>query len=134
MRYLLDSNILSDLIRNPQGIVAEKIGTVGEENICTSIIVVSELRYGASKKRSIRLSAQLDAVLSVLTTVPYESPADVEYARIRTELEQSGTPIGGNDLLIAAQAAALECVLVTDNVREFSRVKNLKVENWLRTE
>jgi tRNA(fMet)-specific endonuclease VapC len=134
MRYLLDSNILSDLIRNPQGIVAEKIRSVGEANVCTSIIVVSELRYGASKKLSIRLSTQLDAVLKVLITLPYETPADVEYARIRTELEQSGTPIGGNDLLIAAQATALECVLVTDNVCEFSRVRNLKVEDWLRTE
>lgn len=132
MRYLLDTNIVSDLVRNPQGVVAEHIRRVGEANVCTSIIVASELRFGASKKNSPRLTAQVEAVLGALDVLPLEAPADVAYGLIRTKLEVAGTPIGGNDLLIAAQAIALGCAVVTDNEMEFARVDGLQRENWLR--
>ncbi len=132
MRYLLDTNIISDLIRNPHGQVARHIREVGETQVCTSIIVAAELRYGGIKKGSQRLSAQLDAVLSALEVLPLEAPADEIYSLVRSRLERSGKPVGGNDLLIASQAIALNCVLVTDNAREFSRVNNLRSENWLR--
>ena len=132
MRYLLDTNIVSDLVRNPQGKIAERIFKVGEAQVCTSIIVAAELRYGAEKKQSARLSAQLDAVLGALQVLPLEKPADTAYGSIRVHLETSGKPIGGNDLLIAAHALALGCTIVTDNEKEFSRVKGLDVENWLR--
>jgi tRNA(fMet)-specific endonuclease VapC len=138
MRYLLDTNIVSDLVRNPQGKVARHIRTVGEKHVCTSIIVAAELRYAADKKRaakkgSPRLSSQLDAVLGALEVLPFETPADASYGFLRTRLEQAGTPIGANDLLIAAQALALGYVIVTDNEREFSRVKGLRLQNWLRS-
>lgn len=132
MRYLLDTNMVSDLVRNPQGKVAEHIFKVGEHQVCTSIIVSAGLRYGAAKKGSSRLSAQLEAVLGALEVLPLEKPADEAYGSLRTELERSGKPIGANDLLIAAQAVALACTVVTDNEKEFSRVKGLAVENWLR--
>jgi tRNA(fMet)-specific endonuclease VapC len=132
MRYLLDTNIVSDLVRNPQGKVARHVRTVGEKHVCTSIIVAAELRYGADKKGSPRLSSQLDAVLGVLEVLPFEAPADASYGLLRTRLEKRGTPIGGNDLLIASQALALGYVIVTDNEREFSRVEGLRVQNWLR--
>ena len=132
MRYLLDTNIVSDLVRHPQGQVAQRIRKVGEAQVCTSIIVAAELRYGAAKKRSPRLSAQLEAVLGALEVLPFETPADAVYGLLRTELEQTGKPIGANDLLIAAQAIALGYTIVTDNEREFARVKNLQRENWLR--
>jgi tRNA(fMet)-specific endonuclease VapC len=132
MRYLLDTNILSDLIRHPQGRVAEQIRRVGEVEICTSIIVAAELRFGAAKRGSARLAEQLETVLSVLDVVPFEQPADEAYGTIRAQLEQAGTPIGGNDLLIAAQAKALGYTMVTDNEREFGRVDGLVCENWLR--
>ena len=131
-RYLLDTNILSDLVRNPQGRVAMRIAEVGEGAICTSIIVAAELRFGAAKKGSERLSAQLEAVLSAIEIQPFDAPADVAYAELRQQLEAAGAPIGGNDMLIAAHAAALACVVVTDNVREFGRIDGLAVENWLR--
>src|SRR5271168_3962839 len=99
MRYLLDTNIVSDLVRNPQGNVARHVRKVGEKNICTSIIVAAELRYGADKKGSPRLSSQLDAVLGVLEILPFETPADTSYGLLRTSLEKRGTPIGANDLL-----------------------------------
>jgi len=131
MRYLLDTNIVSDLVRHPQGQVAQRIRKVGEAQVCTSIIVAAELRYGAAKKRSPRLSAQLEAVLGALEVLPFETPADTVYGLVRTELEQTGKPIGANDLLIAAQAIALGYTIVTGNEREFARVKNLQCENWL---
>ena len=132
MRYLLDTNIVSDLIRSPHGRVAKHIRRVGEDQVCTSIIVAAELRYGAAKRRSPRLAAQLDAVLGSLEVLPFEAPADAVYGLIRSRLEQAGTPIGGNDLIIAAQALALGQTIVTDNEGEFARVDGLRWENWLR--
>ena len=132
MRFLLDTNVVSNLIREPHGRVAERIKAVGEAAVCTSIIVASELRYGAAQKASPRLTVQVDAVLDALETLPFDSPGDVTYGSIRTQLELAGTPIGGNDLLIAAQAMALDFTLVTDNEKEFSRIGGLRVENWLR--
>ena len=131
-RYLLDTNIVSVLVRDPRGSVTERIRAAGEANVCTSIIVAAELRYGATKKGSARLLSQLEAVLSALEVVPFEAPADAIYATVRAALERAGQPIGGNDLLIAAQALALDCTVVTDNQREFTRVNELRVENWLR--
>lgn len=132
MPFLLDTNILSDLVRNPQGRVAQQIRDVGEARVCTSVIVAAELHFGAAKRKSARLAAQLDAILGGLEVLPFEPPADRHYGRLRADLERAGTPIGGNDLLIAAQALALGCTVVTDNEREFSRVVNLPTENWLR--
>ena len=132
LRFLLDTNIVSGLVRNPQGVAAGKIARVGEDAVATSIIVAAELRYGAAKEASARLSRQLDAVLGVIETLPFEAPADARYGELRATLEKAGTPIGANDLLIASQALALDMVLVTDNVREFKRVRGLRMENWLR--
>ena len=95
-------------------------------------MVAAELRYGAAKKGSPRLSAQLEAVLGALEVLPFETPADAVYGRLRTQLEQAGAPIGSNDLLIAAQVLALGYTIVTDNEREFTRIENLPLENWLR--
>ena len=131
-RYLLDTNIVSDLVRHPQGRIAECVRKVGEEQVCTSIIVAAELRYGATKKGSPRLTAQLETVLSALEILPLEAPADVVYGLLRTQLEQIGQPIGGNDLLIAAQTLSLGYTIVTDNEEEFARIKDLPRENWLR--
>ena len=126
MRYLLDTNVVSDLVRNPQGKVAQRIRKVGEAPVCTSIIVAAELRYGAAKKGSARLLQQLEAVLSALEVLPFEPPADAIYASLRTALEEEGgTPIGANDMLIAAHALALGSTIVTDNEKEFARVRDL---------
>lgn len=131
MRYLLDTNMVSDLVRNPGGRVTQRIGEVGEEQVCTSIVVVAELRYGAEKKGSARLTLQLQTILDVLEILPLEAPADRTYGILRTRLERAGTPIGGNDLVIAAQALALRYTIVTDNEREFGRIEELPLENWL---
>ena len=131
MRYLLDTNIVSAVIRDPQGRVAERIREVGEANVATSIIVAAELRYGAAKKGSARLTAQVEAVLGALEVLAFEDPADRVYGVLRAGLEQKSQPIGGNDLLIAAQALSLGFTLVTANEREFSKIEDLPRENWL---
>jgi tRNA(fMet)-specific endonuclease VapC len=130
-RYMLDTNILSDLIRNPQGKAARRIAKVGENSICTSIIVAAELRYGCAKSGSTRLRKAVEDLLGEIEVLPFEAPADAGYGAIRPSLEAAGTPIGGNDLLIAAHAQALGATIVTANRQEFRRVRDVKVENWL---
>jgi tRNA(fMet)-specific endonuclease VapC len=130
-RYMLDTNVISDLIKNPKGKAAKRIARVGENNICTSIIVAAELRYGCASKGSERLLKSVEDLLAEIDVLPFESPADVEYGNIRSELENAGKPIGANDFLIAAHAAAVNATIVTVNDDEFKRVRGLKVENWL---
>jgi tRNA(fMet)-specific endonuclease VapC len=130
-RYMLDTNIISDLIRNPQGSAAKRIAKVGEDSVCTSIIVAAELRYGCTRSGSKRLHDAVEDMLSEITVLPFDVPADAEYGSIRSELETAGKPIGPNDLLIAAHACATGATLVTANVEEFKRVRGVKVENWL---
>jgi len=130
-RYLLDTSILSQLVRQPQGEVARRIARVGEVRTCTSVIVAGELRFGAARSGSPRLARQVEAVLGALEVLPFEAGADRHYAAIRFALEQRGTPIGANDLLIAAHARAMGATCVTANVAEFRRVPGLRVENWL---
>ncbi len=130
-RYLLDTNILSELIHRPQGVVARKIASLGEPAICTSLIAACELQFGARKKASPRLSERVDAVLSAMEVLPLHAPIDRIYADIRQHLAATGMLIGPNDMLIAAHALTIEATLVTANVGEFSRVSGLSLENWL---
>ena len=130
--YLLDTNILSHLIRQPQGPVADRIADVGEASVVTSVVVACELRYGAAKRGSRRLTRQVEAVLGALTIKPLESDVEQVYASIRVALEKKGTPIGAHDMLIAAHARAIDAVCVTDNTDELERVPSLRIENWLR--
>lgn len=129
--YLLDTNILSDLIRYPGGSVAKKIAEMGEETVCTSIIVACEMRFGAEKKRSPLLQARVEELLQVLDVLAMDVDTDSHYRNIRAELEAAGTPIGPNDLLIAAHSRSLNLTLVSANVKEFSRVPGLSLVNWL---
>lgn len=131
LRYLLDTNILSDLLRNPGGRSARRLAVVGEATVCTSIVVACELRYGAAKKQSPQLSERIGVLLGSIEVLPLDKESDRRYAEVRSHLDRLGKPIGPNDLLIAAHALALELTLVTDNVEEFARVPGLAFENWL---
>jgi len=130
-RYLLDTSIISNLVRNPQGKVAKRIAKVGEDSVCTSIIVAAELRYGCAKVGSPRLTKAVEEILGELAVLPFDVPADAEYGVVRSKLEAAEKPIGSNDLLIVAQASALGVTIVTANTDEFKRVRGLKVTNWL---
>jgi len=128
---MLDTNIISDLLRNPKGRAAKRIARIGEDNICTSIIVAAELRYGCAKSGSSRLLEAVEDLLGEIHILPFDIPADAEYGGIRAKLEATGTPIGSNDLLIASHAYAIGATIVTANASEFKRIRGLKVENWL---
>jgi tRNA(fMet)-specific endonuclease VapC len=130
-KYLLDTNVLAELVRRPRGRVARRLAREGERSVCTSIVVAAELRFGAAKSGAEPLLRQVDLVLQALQILPLEAPVDEEYARLRHDLQSRGLPIGPNDLLIAAHALAAGLTVVTGNDREFSRVPGLRVENWL---
>jgi tRNA(fMet)-specific endonuclease VapC len=130
-QYLLDTNIISELVKQPHGTVAQKISEIGDNKVCTSIIVASEIRFGVEKRQSKKLSQQVEAILSAIDILPLNSPADTHYAKIRTYLEKAGTPIGPNDMLIAAHGLSLDLILVSANEKEFKRVPELMVENWV---
>jgi tRNA(fMet)-specific endonuclease VapC len=129
--YLLDTNILSALVKQPASPLARRMATMESDRFCTSVVVACELRYGVYKKGSPSLAAKVDQLLSGVEVLPLDVRVDSHYAEVRVALEKIGQPIGHNDLLIAAHARALGLTLVTDNVREFSRVPGLLVENWL---
>jgi tRNA(fMet)-specific endonuclease VapC len=130
MAYLLDTNIVSELVAHPSGPVARRIGVIDEEAVATSIIVAGELRFGAVKRGAQRLIRRVEAVLAAFAVLPLEPPADAVYAELRAALERHGQLIGANDLWIAAHAVALGRVLVTADAG-FSRVSGLKTENWI---
>lgn len=135
-RHVLDTNILSDLVKNPAGRVARKIASLSAEErdaLATSIVVAAELRYGAAKSGSPVLAGRVEQLLTAIEVLPLEPDADRHYGILRARLEKAGTVIGANDLLIAAHVVAVDAILVTDNVREFKRVAGLRVENWLRS-
>jgi len=130
-RFLLDTNVVSHAIYEPNGVVTKGIAAVGEANTCTSIIVACELRFGVLKRKGATLAKKVEQFLVGIEVCPLEKGVDQKYAELRTALELAGTPISGNDMLIAAHALSLDCILVTANVREFRRVPGLIVENWL---
>jgi tRNA(fMet)-specific endonuclease VapC len=127
---MLDTNIVSELIRNPTGRAAQRARAAGD-SVCVSVIVAAELRYGCAKKGSPQLLRKVEEFLAEVPVLPFDVPADSEYGGIRAELEAAGRPIGSNDLLIAAHACALGATVVTANVGEFRRIRGLNVENWL---
>ncbi len=127
---MLDTNVVSILIRQPDGALAARVTALPKESYAISVIVAGELRYGAARRNSARLSKQVEAVLGALDVLPLAEPADRLYGQIRAETEKAGQPIGRNDLLIAAHARALGATLITGNLREFRRVPGLSVEDW----
>jgi tRNA(fMet)-specific endonuclease VapC len=127
---MLDTNVVSEVMRNPDGPAGKRF-RAHREKLAVSIFVAGELRFGGIKKGSDDLVSRINAMLSVIPVLPFDRPADRHFAYIRHHLEAIGRPIGPTDLLIAAHALALDLTLVTANIREFSRVPNLRVENWL---
>lgn len=129
---MLDTNIVSHAIKDPHGPVQQRI-KAGSSDLAISVIVAAELRYGAERRRSARLTDRVTTLLRIVNVLPLPVGTDEQYGRMRAGLERIGKPIGLHDLLIAAHALALGATLVTDNVREFGRVEGLVVENWLRS-
>ena len=130
-QYMLDTNIVSALVRNPHGALRDKFASVDSKAICLSIIVAAEIRFGLAKGVAKQMQFQIEALLENLDILALDPPVDTHYAEIRAHLEKRGLPISANDLLIAAHARCLDLTLVTNNTREFERVPGLKLEDWL---
>jgi tRNA(fMet)-specific endonuclease VapC len=131
MRFMLDTNIISDMIRNPAGKAASAMVREGDAAVCTSIVVACELRYSCARKGSAKLLRKVEELLAEIPVLPLDVPVDTEYGALRAELEAIGQPIGHNDLFIAAHACVLGTILVTANMGEFTRIRKLKIENWM---
>lgn len=132
--YLLDTNIVSHMMVNAEGQAAtyaiQLIADNPSVQMCTSVVVHGELAFGLAKRPSKRLQKALDVQLENLLVLALDEEVVPHYARLRAELEASGTPIGPNDALIAAHALALDAILVSADT-DFARIPGLKLENWL---
>ena len=131
---LLDTNIISDMMRNLDGAAAQRARqacqTRGAQTLCTSIVVQCELEFGLARKKNARLDVAYSAVMESVEVMPMDSGVARHYASLRTQLENAGQPMGANDLMIAAHALALNAILVTADAA-FEHVPGLKIENWL---
>lgn len=130
-RVMLDTNIVSHIMRFPNSAAGDRLASYPPNQLAISSVVLAELRFGAVRVGSRRLQEQIVFALKTVATLPFDTAAAEHYADLRAHLERAGTMIGSNDLFIAAHARSLDATLITDNIREFSRVPNLRVENWL---
>jgi tRNA(fMet)-specific endonuclease VapC len=130
-RYLLDTNACVDFLTARYSKVVTRIQGSSPEDLCLSTVVVAELRYGADHSDRRRTNhARIDVLIGEIEPLDFDLAAAAAYGRVRAQLEASGTPIGPNDMLIAAHALSRGLTVVTDNLAEFGRVKGLKVESW----
>ena len=131
--FMLDTNICIYIIKKKPEQVLRRLKNTRISDIGVSSITLSELEYGAAKSsRPDQNKIALVQFLAPLEILSYDDIAAQEYGKIRESLERQGTPIGSMDLLIAAHALSLNCTLVTNNEREFSRVASLRIENWTK--
>jgi len=131
LRYLLDTDIVIYLMHRRSEAVAARFARLRPVEVAISCVAFGELRYGAEKstRRGDSIAA-LDELAKRIGVLPLDSSVSAEYGRIRAALEAQGTPLGNNDMWIAAHALATRLTLVTNNEREFRRVPELKIENW----
>ena len=129
MRYMLDTDIASYLIRGDHPGVTAKFIELFEDCVMSSI-TAAELLYGAKKRNNRTLTQKVQALCNLMTIISWNEEAANVYAKLRVELETSGTPIGNMDMLIAASAIAEDVILVTNNIEHFSRISSLKIETW----
>lgn len=131
MKYMLDTNMIAYIINKKPRHVLGKIREYDQDDICISAVTMAELEYGienSSRPEQNRMA--LTFFLSGIKILPFEDKAAAEYGKIRADLRRRGQPIGANDLFIAAHAKAEGLILVTNNTREFSKVRGLRHENW----
>lgn len=129
--YMLDTNICIYIINQKPQQVFERFKTLEYGKLCISSITAAELAFGVEKSGSLRNKQALEKFLSPLEILPFSQDCIWQYGKIRNELQKQGQIIGAMDLLIAAHACAMGCVLVTNNLKEFERVQGLALENWV---
>jgi tRNA(fMet)-specific endonuclease VapC len=130
--YMLDTNICIYIIKKRPISLMEKFNNIPKSNLCISVVTYAELQYGVERSSSKKMNQGiLNDFISNLTVLSWDNDAARQYGKIRSTLEKNGIPIGNMDILIAAHALSQKCILVSNNLREFKRVKNLKYENWV---
>ena len=129
MIYFLDTDTVSLLVRENQTVIKNLIKHE-DDDICISAITYAELRFGLERKGSERLFNEVNAVLGKLSIIDFNSFQSELYGKIRLKLEKSGTPLGDMDMLIAAAALSSGAILVSHNVKYFSRIEGIKIEDW----
>lgn len=132
MRYMLDTNICIYCIKHKPIEVFSRLQKCIDDDVCISVITYCELLHGIEKSKAIEKNKlALNLLLSNIDILSFDDLAAEQYGKIRANLENKGTPIGTLDTMIAAHAKSLDCTLVTNNIKEFKRVDNLKLENWV---
>lgn len=130
--YMLDTNICIYIIKKRPISLMNKFDSIPTNEICISVVTYAELQYGVERSSSKKMNQEVvDDFISHLTVLSWDMDSAQQYGKIRSNLEEKGTPIGNMDLLIAAHALSQKCTLVSNNLREFNRVKDLKYENWV---
>lgn len=130
-RYMLDTDTCSYIMKRSSEVLLKRLQRVPLDDICVSVITKSELLYGVEvSPRRQQDEAALNAFLNYVEVLDFPDQASVHYAEIRADLKRSGRMIGANDLFIAAHARGIGLTLVTNNTKEFGRVRNLQLENW----
>jgi tRNA(fMet)-specific endonuclease VapC len=129
--YLLDTNACIRILNGSSAALSERLRVVPRSSVRLSSVVKGELLYGARKSGRVAENVRLlERFFDTIASLPFDDRCAEEYGLLREELDRAGTPIGPNDLFIAATARAHSAVLVTHNVREFSRVADLRLEDW----
>jgi tRNA(fMet)-specific endonuclease VapC len=129
--YCLDTNIWSYLLRQPNDLLIANLKSHPTSEICLTELIRAELLFGAKRSTKAKeLTTKINELLSPFICLPFDSETSTHYAEIRFTLEKKGMPISPNDLIIAATARAAGATLVTNNIREFERVPNLRCEDW----
>jgi tRNA(fMet)-specific endonuclease VapC len=131
MRYMLDTNICSYILKNRPQSVKARFDQVGTSALAISTVVLAELYYGAARHpRGIAIRREIGDFVSRLSVIPWDETAANHYGAIRAALEKSGTPLGAMDLMIAAHARSQGATLVSNNIQHFEKVPGLLIENW----
>lgn len=131
MRYMLDTNICIYVIKSNPEKVFKKLQTIHPEDVCISSVTYAELVHGVEKSAAVEKNRlALSILLANMEILDFDVDAADCYGKIRAGLEKNGTPIGPLDMMIAGHAQSLGYTVVTNNVKEFSRVSALKIENW----
>lgn len=128
-RFMLDTDTVSFVLRG-EGQAGEQLTARAPSEVCMSAITLSELRFGADKRRSRRLHQLIDTFMASVEVLPFDHVAAALFGRVAASLRAKGTPIGIVDTLIAAHALSLNLTLVSNNTRHFKQVHGLKLQNW----
>lgn len=130
MKYLLDTDSCIYLLKRSSALLAQRLVARPSSEVCISAISVAELWYGAAKSGHPRTADRLRAFLDTIPEAPFDAISAKAAGEVRAELERAGTPIGPHDTLIAGHARELRATLITHNVKEFQRVKGIKLADW----